>query len=139
MFKHILVPIDLSDRNSRILAIALTLAQQSRARVTLVHVIHRVANVPQVELREFYRELRQKSERKLALAEKRFGRGGVAVRAAVLIGEPAVEIIKTAARHRVDLIVMGSHRVDPRRPGRGLGTTSYKVGIGCPCPIMLVK
>jgi len=33
-FKHILVPIDLSDRNARTLRVALMLASQSRARVT---------------------------------------------------------------------------------------------------------
>jgi hypothetical protein len=34
---------------------------------------------------------------------------------------------------------MGSHKVDPTSPGQGWGTTSYKVGIGCQCPVMLVK
>lgn len=39
---------------------------------------------------------------------------------------------------RVDLLVMGSHKVKPR-PGQGWGTTSYEVGILCQCPILLVK
>jgi hypothetical protein len=34
---------------------------------------------------------------------------------------------------------MGSHKVNPKRRGMGWGTTSYKVGILCRCPILLVK
>jgi nucleotide-binding universal stress UspA family protein len=63
----------------------------------------------------------------------------VAVRAIVVIGDPAREIIKAATARKVALIVMGSHRGMPGRPGRGLGATSYKVGIACACPILLVK
>jgi len=37
-------------------------------------------------------------------------------------------------------VVMGSHKVKAVRGGsRGWGTTSYKVGIFCQCPILLVK
>ena len=61
------------------------------------------------------------------------------VGATVCIGEPAREIVGTAAREKVDLIVMGSHKVVPSRPATGWGTTSYKVGIFCRCPILLVK
>ena len=44
MFKHLLVPLDLSDRNARLLRIALSLARQSGARVTLLHVVDRIAH-----------------------------------------------------------------------------------------------
>jgi nucleotide-binding universal stress UspA family protein len=79
MFKHLLIPIDLSARNTRTLTIALELVVQSRARVTLFHVIHRVASVPLRELRGFYRHLRVKSEWKLAIAAAPFIRKGVRV------------------------------------------------------------
>ena len=46
MFKHILVPIDLSDQNARTLKTALDLAISNRARVTLLHVVHHVAKIP---------------------------------------------------------------------------------------------
>jgi nucleotide-binding universal stress UspA family protein len=35
-------------------------------------------------------------------------------------------------------VVLGSHRLGPR-PGQGFGTTSYKVALVCPCPVLLVK
>ena len=136
MFKRLLVPIDLSDRNARTLRTALELARQSRARVTLLHVIHRIGNG---ELREFYQRLMKSSERKLNQAAKPFPTRGVGVGVEVCIGEPAVEIVRAAARLKADLIVMGSHKVNPRRRTRGWGTTSYKVGVLCQCPILLVK
>ena len=139
MFKHILVPLDLSDRNERTLRIAVGLARITHSRVTLLHVIQDVTGVSTRELRGFYKTLAKRSQRTLARAAKRFVDVEVAVRAIVVIGNPAREIIKAATARKVALIVMGSHRVMPGRPGRGFGTTSYKVGIACPCPILLVK
>ena len=139
MFKHILVPIDLSHRNERTLRIAVGLARLTPSRVTLLHVIQGIGGVSTRELRSFYKALERRSLRTLARAAKRFVDAEVAVRAIVVIGDPAREIIKAATAQKVALIVMGSHRVRPGRPGQGLGTISYKVGIGCPCPILLVK
>ena len=139
MFKHILVPIDLTDRNERTLRIAVELARMTQSRVTLLHVIQDIGGESTRELRNFYKTLAQRSQRVLARAAERFVDAEVAVRAIVVIGDPAREIIKAATTRKVALIVMGSHRVMPGRPGRGLGTISYKVGIACPCPILLVK
>ena len=139
MFKHILVPIDLSDQNARTLRTALDLAISSRARVTLLHVVHHVAKIPFREMRAFYQRLVTTSKGRLGRAAAPFIAKGLAVRSEVLIGEPAREIVHLAAARKVDLVVMGSHRVDPVRHTRGWGTTSYKVGIFCQCPILLVK
>jgi nucleotide-binding universal stress UspA family protein len=139
MFEHILVPIDLSHRNERTLRLAVGLARITQSRVTLLHVIQGISGVSTRELRSFYKTLEQRSQRTLARAAKPFVDAEVAVRAIVVIGDPAREIIKAATARKVALIVMGSHRVMPGRPGRGLGATSYKVGIACACPILLVK
>jgi nucleotide-binding universal stress UspA family protein len=141
MFKHILVPIDLGDQNEATLRTAGALAEQNRARVTLLHVIHAVAFAPH-ELRPFYRRLMRISDRRLAQAAKPFAARGIEVKTEVRIGEPVHEIVR-AAGAGVDLLVMGSHAVDPSRrasrPTRGWGTISYRVGLLCPCPILLVK
>jgi nucleotide-binding universal stress UspA family protein len=138
MFRHVLVPLDLG-ASPRAIAIALRLAGESRARVTLLHVVHRIGGIPTSELRGFYRRLEEASRKTLARVAAPFTRRGLRVRGVVLLGSPAREIARFAAANRVGLIVMGSHRVDPRRVGRGLGTTSYKVSILCSCPILLVK
>jgi len=139
MFKHILLPVDLSDRNERTIRTALALARQMRARVTLLHVIQRVPDLPFDELRDFYERLETASVGKLASVARRFAARRVRVGTEICIGEPARDIVRIAAKHAIDLIVMGSHKVRPGRPAAGWGTTSYKVGIFCRCPVLLVK
>jgi nucleotide-binding universal stress UspA family protein len=139
MFKHILVPIDLSEKNARTLRLALMLATQSRARVTLLHVVQHVVQIPLGEMRPFYRRLVATSRRRLAEAAKAFAAEGLSVGTEVLVGEPAREVVRLAMAKKADLVVMGSHKVHPARRNRGWGTTSYKVGIFCQCPILLVK
>ncbi len=139
MFARILVPIDLSDRNVRPLKVALALARQTRARVTLFHVVQQVPRLMPGEMRAFYERLLKASRQKLARAAKSFAAKGIPVDCEVCVGEPAREVVRAAARGRADLIVMGSHKVNPKRRGAGWGTTSYKVGLLCRCPILLVK
>jgi nucleotide-binding universal stress UspA family protein len=133
------VPIDLSDRNRRAIDAALALARQNQALVILCHVIQSVRDIPAPELRRFYRRLETASTATLARAARRFTAGGVPVSTLVSIGEPAREIVRLAAGRRIDLIVMGSHKVRAGRGAAGWGTISYKVGVFCRCPVLLVK
>ncbi len=139
MFRHILVPLDLSDRNRPVLEMALALAQQGSARVTLLHVVERIEKVPKGQLRAFYRRLILASRRRLERAAAPFVRRGVAIHRTVRLGRPPTEIVRCASARDCDLIVMGSHRVIPGEPGAGWGTTSYKVGLLCRCSVLLVK
>jgi nucleotide-binding universal stress UspA family protein len=107
--------------------------------VTLFHVIQRISGIAPGEFTAFYRRLVERSERKLRRIARKFVEGGVDVGTEVRIGEPAAEIVRATLRERVDLVVMGSHKVRPGGRPRGRGTTSYKVGIFCQCPILLVK
>lgn len=139
MFKRLLVPVDLSDRNARPLQMALDLARASRARVILLHVVQQLADTPPTELAAFYRRLLQRGRRRLQVLARPFTRAGIPLRTEVSIGQPAREIVRAAARHKVDLLVLASHRVRLDRPTLGWGTVSYKVGILCQCPVLLVK
>jgi universal stress protein A len=140
MFKHILVPLDLSAKNTRALAVALEMAQRNRARVTLLHVVQRIEHIPLGEIQAFYRRLETHARRRLELAARRFASKGVKTDSLVLIGAPARDIVRYAEANKVDLIVMSSHKItSPARPGYSLGTTSYRVGILCRCPVLLVK
>jgi nucleotide-binding universal stress UspA family protein len=134
-----MVPVDLSDRNERALRMALELARTGSGSVTLFHVIQRVPGISPGELDAFYQRLVQTSERKLRQTARKFAHRGLDVRTEVRVGDPAAEIVRAAQRGRVNLVVMGSHRVRRGDRQRGWGTTSYKVGIFCQCPILLVK
>jgi nucleotide-binding universal stress UspA family protein len=138
MFRHILVPLDLSPRNDAALDTALRLAEQNRARVSLLHVIQRIDHVPAAELRAFYRQIEATVGKKLKAAARRFVAKKIDVRPVVAVGTPAQDIVEHAAANGVDLIVLASHRIDLSQP-QGWGTTSYKVGVLCRCPVLLVK
>lgn len=139
LFRHIMVPVDLSDRNERALRTALELARERGGRTTLFHVIQRVPGIAPGELDTFYQRLVESSERRLRRTARKFADRGLAVRTEVRVGDPPAEIIRATLRERVDLVVMGSHKVRRGDPQQGWGTTSYKVGIFCQCPILLVK
>jgi nucleotide-binding universal stress UspA family protein len=139
LFSRILIPTDMTDGAARSLKLALALARGGRATVTLVHVVQQVRGLPPVDMRAFYDRLIKRSRRRLASTAKVFTARGITVRSQVLIGEPAQEIVRAAAAAGADVIIMGSHKVNPKRRGMGWGTTSYKVGILCRCPILLVK
>jgi len=138
-FRNILVPIDLSVRTERTLRVALALARAHRARVTLLHVVQTVPNIAPAELRDFYLQLTAKADRKLRAAARRFAARRVPVRTELCLGDPAEEIVRAAEKRRADLLVVGSHRVRPGRRATGWGTTSYKIGIFCRCPVLLIK
>jgi len=121
MFAHILVPIDLGDRNARALRTALELARRSRTRVTLLHVVQSVPNLPPAELSDFYARLARAATRKLESVARRFAGAGVRVRTELCVGEPAREIVRAAARRRADLVVLPAAALDePVRPGGAL-------------------
>jgi nucleotide-binding universal stress UspA family protein len=105
----------------------------------LLHVVEQLADTPPADLAAFYRRLLQRAQRRLEVLAAPFARAGVPVRTEVSIGQPAREIVRTAARHKVDLLVMASHRVRLTRPVLAWGSISYKVGIFCRCPILLIK
>src|SRR5262249_59480721 len=97
MFKHILVPIDLSDRNTRALRTARTLAMGSGARVTLLHVVQRVPNISVQEMRPFYRRLLAASRKKLSATAVLFAAHGLAVRSGRPDRGPACQSVRLAA------------------------------------------
>lgn len=140
MFRHLLVPIDLSDRNEQAVRTAFDLAVAKDARVTLLHVVTQVRGIPAGELRSFYDQLEERAKARLGALIRKYAQPGMDVRAVSFVGEPARDVVRWAERQRVDLIVMASHSVASRRATRvGWGSISYKVALLCRCPVLLVK
>ena len=69
------------------------------------------------------------------LVRRTAGADAAGVRPEVVFGKPAEEIVRFAAAHRADLIVLASHRIDVPGGEPDLGTVSYKVSFLAPCPI----
>jgi len=139
MYRHILVPVDLSDRNLRALEAAAELAAASGARVTLVHVIETIEDAAVEEFEDFYRRLEEKAEASLGPWVERIAARGVEVGKRILYGRRTEQIVRCADAEQADLIVLTSHRVDLDRLGGGWGTISYQVAVFADCAVLLVK
>jgi nucleotide-binding universal stress UspA family protein len=139
VFHRIMVPIDLTNRNIPALEIAIKMALQNRASVTLLHVIETLEDSSFDEFNKFYQRLEKQARDKLNRLAEEFAEKGVVIHQEVIYGKRAEEIVKHAMEHQIDLIVLTSHKIDLNNPTQGWGSISYKVGILSQCPVLLVK
>ena len=140
-FEHILVPVDFSGKNRAALEIAFEMAQQNQARTSLLHVVEQI-DVPadgDDELDGFYEQLVQRADTDLETMTQRFSGSGLDVEHKVRVGKRVREIISFVELHKVDLVVLSSHPIDPARPGPSISTVSYQVSLFCRCPVLMVK
>lgn len=138
MFKSILVPTDFTPKNKPAIEIAVNLANIFGSKVTLLHVIETIEGSTLEEFKDFYEKLYQKADKELDKLIAKYG-DDIILEKAIVYGKRAVEIVKYAQLHMIDLIVMASHKLDLDKKDPEFGTISYKVGLMSTCPILLVK
>lgn len=138
MFEHIIVPVDLSDRNSGAIRTATDLAAALGGFVTLLHVVETL-DLPYEEVSEFYDRLEARAAAKLEQVSRPLVDAAVEFEQLVMFGDPAAEIIEFAASSANSLLLLRSHRVGADQPTGGWGTLSYKLAILSESPILLVK
>ena len=138
MFQNIVVPVDLSDRARESIRTALELAAPTGGRVTLLHVIETLRDVPFEELEAFYLELRRRAQLHLEKWQAEFATRGT-VWNEIRFGSRATEILRFVEQHSADLIVLASHKLDPERPRESFGTLSHQIGLLAACPVLLVR
>jgi nucleotide-binding universal stress UspA family protein len=136
MFRRILVPTDLTDDSRRALDLALALASPGEAYIVLLHVIERIPNLDDRELRTFYDQLEREAKSRLRdLAGHAHSPGQVKIVQAVVFGRRADEIVTMAKAQDMELVIL--HHAQDQRPL--LGSISYKVSVLAPCSILLLK
>jgi nucleotide-binding universal stress UspA family protein len=144
--KKVLVPVDFSDAQGRLVAAAEAEAKLRGGSLFLLHVIEPAAEVAGFETdpemlrlrigQDLEVEQRIESERLKELAKQVASRG-FKCESAVRFGLPADEILSVAAEQEADLLVMGSH-------GHGalyhLFTGSVVTGVlkRSTCPVLVV-
>jgi nucleotide-binding universal stress UspA family protein len=138
MFSRILVPIDLSERNSAAVMQAAE-ALASGGVVILLHVIEEIEEVPREEFDDFYGEFRQRAEQLLAELRGKLEPREIAVETQVRMGRRGAEIVRCSREEGCDLIVLRSHALDPEEPMRGIGTVSHQVALAAPCGVLLLR
>ncbi|MFP3564623.1 universal stress protein [Paraburkholderia sp. SIMBA_030] len=145
MFKHLLVPTDGSALSDAAIQMAVTLASESGATVTGLHVIpefHVLAYGPEMLAdteEQFIQVTRQHADAYLAAVTKAATRAGVECdTVARNHDQPYEAIVSVAAQRNCDLIVMASH-------GRGgmrallLGSETQKVLTHSQIPVLVVR
>lgn len=137
MYKHILVPLDLSDSDGPILEHITALATNCDAQVALLHVAdgfaaryQEVLNLADSE--EIHQDRQYLMKRRQQLAE-----AGVKVEAYLAGGEPMKKIVELADELGCDLIAMGTHG------HRGLadiflGSVAEGVRHATPLPVLML-
>ena len=139
MFTNILVPVDFTEGNQRAVEIAGSLARPETAVITLLHVIETIDSEDFVEVKDFYTRLEKRASEAMNMLKEPLADSELTIRQKIIYGNRAAQILQFAGEHKIDLIVMSSHKVDPADPVRGWGTISHKVSILSQCPTMLVK
>ncbi|MCB1042939.1 MAG: universal stress protein [Acidobacteria bacterium] len=139
MYRHILVPVDLSDRNHPTLETAVDLARIHDGKVTVLHVIETIQHMDFDESREFFALLEEKAKKKIRELMAPWDDDEISIKAELRYGKPVKEIVMFSVTNRCDLIVLSSHRVDVQEMSRGLGTVSHQVAYFAQTPVLLVK
>ena len=140
--QHVLVPIDFSTYAEQALDSAIALAQKLQAHVTLLHVIQPPlgvgADMGVWPSPAFFAELEAAIMRDMEGSLARLTAAGLAGEIVVVPGVPFQEILDTAKKRQVDLIIMGTHG----RTGLShvlLGSVAEKVVRLAPCPVLIAR
>ncbi|MDH5671482.1 MAG: universal stress protein [Myxococcales bacterium] len=143
MFKHILLPLAVSDSEQRVVDAAAELTRDHSAVLSLIHVVETLEDAASAdgadELEGFYDELCRKAEAKLGAWAAPLADAGLQVDVSIVRGKRAREIVAAAESGGCDLIVMGTHRIDREHPAGGLGTVSHQVALLAPCAVLLLR
>ena len=139
--KNILCPVDHSDCSKEALKYAVSFAMKDNSKLYLLHVIDirafdesinaMTTQIPDDET------LKQLKTKLLDCIPEEI-RDDMDVEALVVQGIPFVEIISTAKKNDIDMIVLGSHG----RTGithMMMGSVSEKVVRKAPCPVLTVR
>jgi universal stress protein A len=139
MFKHILVPTDLTDRSTTALEIAVKMALIEEGKITLLHVVEMIEDSECEEFSDFYKKLERRAHRRMEKMVNLHEGKAVNIEKEITFGKRVGGIIRYAHEKNIDLIVLSSHRIEPQDTTVGWGTISYRVSILSHCPVMLVK
>jgi len=142
--RRILHASDFSPASRAALSTAIDLARAQRATVLVVHVLSIVppflgeGYVPPKVWDEIEEGQRRGAQTQLDRLVARARRTGVRVKGLLVLGNPYLDIARTARRQRADLIVMGTHgRTGLTRAL--LGSVADRVLRTAHCPVLTVR
>jgi nucleotide-binding universal stress UspA family protein len=141
MYRHILLPVDLSDKHSwrKALPTALALCTTFQAELHLMTVVPEfgLPMVGQFFPEGYEAKLRQHAAKQLRDFAAQQVPGEIECRRIIAEGKVYQEIMKAADAIKADLIVMGSHR--PELSDYLLGPNAARVMRHAKCSVMVVR
>jgi universal stress protein A len=140
--QNILVPIDFSAESSRALEYALSIAQEFKGKITLLHVVEPIPcptdfSHGRVSLYKANTEALTKAKRRIGAWRRKVGSKRLG-KATVRNGMPSREIIQAAKERSIDLIILPTHGYVGSSPVV-LGNTAERVVRYAPCPVLVVR
>ncbi len=141
MFRRILVPVELSDKDRRAVAVARSLAGANRpdsTEVALLHVIE-MLDLPFEELEDFYGKLEARATEVMDELASSLSTGDIDVVQRIAFGSRVPEILAHAEETGAELIILVARSVDPADPGAAWSGIAYQTSILARTPVLLLK
>jgi nucleotide-binding universal stress UspA family protein len=145
VYKTILCPTEFSDPSTQALEYALTLAEETDARLVLLHVIEGFApderlitEASHFSVPEYYRHLEHEARARLISAVPEEARVWCTPEERVMFGKAYRVILQVAEEVSAHLIVMGVHGKSALNR-RLFGSTTHHVIRGARCPVLTLR
>jgi nucleotide-binding universal stress UspA family protein len=148
VFRRVVCAIDFSECSLHALDYATSLAQEANAQLTVVHVVELLADLPGEghetvlagprNIREYVALAEEEGRARLTDAVSAHVRASVPANTVLAVGKPYREILRVAAEHGADLLVVGVH-------GRGVidrmlfGSTTQHLVRQASCPVLTLR
>jgi nucleotide-binding universal stress UspA family protein len=143
--KNILVPTDFSELSDKALAYAADIAQSTKAKLYVLHVIEIVQQctldycldsdlLAKIESGSVAAAQEMIRKEVLKLSETK----SLNIQSDIKMGTPSIEILKEQTKNNIDLIVLGAHK-KKKFINYFLGSVADKVTRGAQCPVLLIK
>ncbi|MDR4503907.1 MAG: universal stress protein [Candidatus Scalindua sp.] len=140
--KKILCPVDFSGSSNLAVEYAKELASLLNARLYLLHVVEQLHGnerylILQITPQEIAEKVKKEAEERLTSIARKIKKLPE-IKTEVREGKAFVEIVKTARKDDIDLIIMGSHG----RTGLShalIGSVAERVARKAHCPVLIVK
>lgn len=143
LFRRIVCPVDFSGASLAALDYALKLAEESRAEITVLHVLEWLvedepgARIAGFDVPEFRRYLEKDARDRLEKIVPEDAHNWCRPREEVVGGRPWREVLRVAEETRADLVVMGVRGRNPVDLAV-FGSTTQHVVRGARCPVLVV-
>lgn len=141
--RRILVPVDFSTNSRQALRHAIAFAAQYKATLVLLHVVEPVVypadlGFPPMTLQTTAVDFQDAARMRLeSLVEEELPEG-IPLETRIKVGRPYQEICDSAAKDRIDLLLVSTHGYTGLKHVL-LGSTAERVVRHAPCPVLVVR